>query len=59
MDPDSSSAQGSGQRQYSGGIWTTVFLAIFLILLFLLGRSMIEHRFFRGERVHHNGSVGQ
>lgn len=35
------------------------FIALFVVLVFLLGLSMVHHRFFRGERVHHNGSVGQ
>jgi hypothetical protein len=37
----------------------TVFLAIFFVLLYLLGRSMVDHRFFRGGRIHENGSIGQ
>ena|GEM_PF-1370937 len=35
------------------------FIALFVALVFLLGLSMVHHRFFRGGRVHHNGSVGQ
>lgn len=38
---------------------TVVFIAIFVILTLLLGRSMVEHRFFEGGRTHQNGSVGQ
>lgn len=34
-------------------------LAVFVVLVLLLGLSMVHHRFFQGERVHHNGSVGQ
>jgi len=37
----------------------TLFLAVLFLLLFLLGRSMVEHRFFRGGREHNNGSIGQ
>jgi hypothetical protein len=37
----------------------TVFLAIFFVLLYLLGRNMVDHRFFRGGRIHENGSIGQ
>jgi hypothetical protein len=32
---------------------------VFFLLVLLLGLSMVHHRFFRGERVHQNGSVGQ
>jgi len=35
------------------------FIALFAVLLLLLGLSMVHHRFFQGERVHRNGSVGQ
>ncbi len=35
------------------------FIALFVVLLLLLGLSMVHHRFFQGGRVHHNGSVGQ
>jgi hypothetical protein len=35
------------------------FVALFVVFLLLLGLSMVHHRFFQGERVHHNGSVGQ
>lgn len=34
-------------------------IALFVVLVFLLGFSMVHHRFFQGQRVHHNGSVGQ
>ena len=36
-----------------------VFLALFVVLVLLLGLSMVHHRFFQGQREHHNGSVGQ
>jgi hypothetical protein len=35
------------------------FVLFFFFLILLLGISMVHHRFFRGERVHPNGSVGQ
>ncbi|MGO9515922.1 MAG: hypothetical protein ACLPND_02655 [Candidatus Korobacteraceae bacterium] len=35
------------------------FVALFVVFLLLLGLSMVHHRFFQGERVHRNGSVGQ
>jgi hypothetical protein len=59
MESGSNSAQGSRQEPRSGQIWVVLFVAIFFVLLVLLGRSMVEHRFFRGGRIHQNGSVGQ
>ena len=41
------------------GIWKVFCFAVFLALLVLLAQSMVEHRFFQGERVHSNGSIGQ
>lgn len=35
------------------------FIVLFTVLVLLLGLSMVHHRFFQGERVHRNGSVGQ
>jgi hypothetical protein len=29
------------------------------VILFLLGQSMVRHRFFEGGRFHRNGSIGQ
>jgi hypothetical protein len=44
-------------------LWLGISKALFVIVLFalilLLGESMVSHRFFRGERVHQNGSIGQ
>lgn len=36
-----------------------VLVAGLLASFFLLGQSMVEHRFFEGGRYHANGSVGQ
>ncbi len=59
METDSKSSQGPGKKPLSGRIWMAVFLAIFFVLVYLLGRSMVDHRFFRGGRIHENGSIGQ
>jgi hypothetical protein len=59
METGSNLAPQTERRPPSGRIWIVVLAAILFVLLFLLGRSMVEHRFFRGERVHQNGSVGQ
>lgn len=36
-----------------------LFIVVFFVLVLLLSQSMVNHRFFQGERVHDNGSVGQ
>ena len=36
-----------------------LFIVILVGILFLLGQSMVRHRFFQGGRQHWNGSVGQ
>jgi len=38
---------------------TIIFVALFFAVVLTLGISMVHHRFFQGERVHRNGSVGQ
>jgi hypothetical protein len=59
MEIHSNPAPQGESKPHWLGIWKFVFVAIFFILLFLLGQSMVQHRFFAGERVHHNGSIGQ
>jgi hypothetical protein len=36
-----------------------LFVLLLAVLFFMLGHSMVRHRFFQGGRVHRNGSVGQ
>jgi hypothetical protein len=36
-----------------------MFAAVLAVILFLLGQSMVRHRFFQGGREHRNGSIGQ
>jgi preprotein translocase subunit SecG len=40
-------------------IVTIIFVALFFAVVLMLGISMVHHRFFQGQRVHRNGSVGQ
>ena len=40
-------------------IVTIAFVALFFGAVLMLGISMVHHRFFQGQRVHRNGSVGQ
>jgi hypothetical protein len=48
-----------GRTPSLGRMLTTILVAVLTVLTFLLGRSMVQHRFFQGGRVHLNGSVGQ
>jgi hypothetical protein len=59
MDKDENLPASPEQKRPMAGIITTVFVTIFVLLVFLLGVSMVHHRFFRGQRVHQNGSLGQ
>jgi preprotein translocase subunit SecG len=38
---------------------TIIFVALFFAVVLMLGISMVHHRFFQGQRLHRNGSVGQ
>jgi hypothetical protein len=44
-------------RRFQIGL--TVFLIVLLIAFFLLGQSMVSHRFFRGGRLDRYGHVRQ
>ena len=59
MDKDANPAARPEQKRPMSGVITTLFVTIFVLLVFLLGVSMVHHRFFRGQRVHQNGSIGQ
>jgi hypothetical protein len=49
----------AGSKPPSPGIGQFVFVVVLVVMLLLLGQSMVRHRFFGGQRVHRNGSVGQ
>jgi hypothetical protein len=49
----------AGRKPTSFGIKQFLFAVFLAVIFFLLGRSMVHHRFFEGERLHRNGSVGQ
>jgi predicted Na+-dependent transporter len=36
-----------------------LFVVFLAVIFFMLGHSMVRHRFFQGGRTHRNGSVGQ
>jgi hypothetical protein len=59
MDTDSNPEIQQGQKRRGAAIWKLGFLVVLAVLIFLLAQSMVNHRFFRGERVHRNGSIGQ
>jgi hypothetical protein len=47
------------RKPTSFGTGQFVFVVILAVVLFLLGQSMVRHRFFQGGRYQRNGSVGQ
>jgi hypothetical protein len=59
MDKDANPAAGREQKPPLRAIFTILFVMVFFLLVLLLGVSMVHHRFFQGQRVHQNGSVGQ
>jgi hypothetical protein len=48
-----------GREPPSFGIGQFLFVVLLVVILFLLGQSMVRHRFFQGGREHRNGSIGQ
>jgi hypothetical protein len=59
MEPDLRQAQVAEQKNQLAGFLKILFIVVFFVLVLLLSQSMVQHRFFEGERVHDNGSVGQ
>jgi hypothetical protein len=59
MDKDENRTARSATKPTLHGVITALFVIVFFLLVLLLGMSMVQHRFFQGERVHRNGSVGQ
>ena len=49
----------AGGEPPSFGIGQFLFVVVLAVILFLLGQSMVRHRFFEGGRFHRNGSIGQ
>jgi len=59
MESEMNSEPRNGVKQPWLGIGRALFVIILFVLILLLGQSMVSHRFFQGERVHQNGSIGQ
>jgi hypothetical protein len=59
MTTDSNAKDPAGPKPPLFGMRQIVFSLVLLVILLLLGRSMVHHRFFQGGRYHQNGSVGQ
>ena len=55
----SNTTSPAGSKPPSFGIGQFLFVVVLVVVLFLLGQSMVRHRFFGGQRVHRNGSIGQ
>jgi hypothetical protein len=48
-----------GREPPSVGIGQFLIVVVLAVILFLLGQSMVRHRFCQGGRDHRNGSIGQ
>jgi hypothetical protein len=59
MANPSNSTDPAGPEPPSFGTREFLFVLLLAVLFFLLGHSMVRHRFFEGGRVHRNGSIGQ
>jgi hypothetical protein len=56
MSQSNARSRGKQPRFGIGSVLATVVL---VVILLLLGKSMVRHRFHEGGRVHWNGSIGQ
>jgi hypothetical protein len=59
MDSSLNTTDPAGPKPPSFGTREFLFALLLAALFFLLGHSMVRHRFFQGGRIHRNGSVGQ
>jgi hypothetical protein len=57
MAMDSNPIGQPGSESPWFGIGRFLFVVILVVLIFLLGQSMVRHRFFRGGWVNRNGSL--
>jgi hypothetical protein len=49
----------AGRKPPSFGIGQFLFVVVLAVILLLLGQSMVRHRFFGGQGIHRNGTIGQ
>jgi hypothetical protein len=59
MTTYSNSPAPAGQKPPGFGMGNVLIVAVLVAILFVLGQSMVRHRFHQGGRIHWNGSVGQ
>jgi hypothetical protein len=59
METGSNIAPQPERKPSTLGILKFLFVVVLFVLFLLLARSMVNHRFFQGQRVHLNGSLGQ
>ena len=57
MTTDSNSAAHAGRKPPRFGIGSLVIIVVLGVIFFLLGQSMVRHRFFRGGRINPNGTL--
>lgn len=59
METGSNSTPGPEREPLAGRILKMVLVAVLVIVFFLLGQGLVQHRFFRGQRLRQDGSLGQ
>ena len=57
MTTDSNATAPGGRKPPRFGIGSFVFIVVLAVIFFLLGQSMVRHRFFRGGRIDRNGAL--
>jgi hypothetical protein len=55
MKTNSNSAGSAGRKPPQFGIGSLVFVVVLVVVFFMLGQSMVRHRFFRGGWMTRNG----
>jgi len=58
MSVDPKAASGHGPRRFSPRILTSIFVIVLTVLIFLLVRTMVLHRFYRGGTLDQNVTAG-
>jgi hypothetical protein len=57
MINNSSKTGPSGLKPYWCEVITFLFIAAFVVILYLLGQSMVQHHFFRGGGLDHHSTT--
>jgi hypothetical protein len=59
METDLKETPAAESKSQLAEILKIAFVVLFFVLVLLLALSMVDHRFFQGQRLRHNGTIGQ